>query len=285
MKLTLPLFVPALLLTGCGRLDAILFDPPTAPEQWCKTRPCVELAEVVLDQPLGTFLVYLLAALGLVAAWHFWRNRGKEKSRFWWAWALTLGGIAAGLAGTSYQAFGYELKCAGRELCVWTDWFEVAYMVLQNASVVCLIIAVAHACSGGGLRALLIKYAWANAAAHVLVTIYGVATATAFLLSFELLLLFALPALLTALGLNAVRYLRYRDEMDLALLGAWVWLFATNAIYFAYLMAGFTQILWRDGSGFYFSENDVLHVGMIGWMLYLIFVVAGRVTDCSETAE
>ena len=51
----------ALRLGVCGRLDTILFDPPTAPEQWCKTRPCVELGGVVLDQPLGTFLVYLLA--------------------------------------------------------------------------------------------------------------------------------------------------------------------------------------------------------------------------------
>ena len=195
-----------------------------------------------------------------------------------------MGGIAAALAGTSYQAFGYELKCAGRELCVWTSWFEVAYMVLQNASVDCIVIAVAHSCTAGSWRKLPIKYAWANAVAYVLVTIYGVATANAFLISFEMLLLFAMPALLTALGLSALRYLRHRKEMDLALLGAWVWLFGTNAVYFAYLLAGFTQKFWRGGAGFYFSENDVLHVGMIGWMLYLIFVVAGRVTDQPEAA-
>lgn len=273
----------SLLLVGCGRLDSILVEPQMHPDQWCTTRPCVELGGIVLDQALGSLLVYLLAGLFLVAGLRLWRQRGTQRSRWWWAWSLALGGLAAASAGTSYQAFGYELKCAGRDACTWTSWFEVVYMVLQNVSVDCMVVAVAHSTTRHRLRRILIWYAGFNALAHVVVTVYGVLSGNSFLLSFELLLLFSSPAFVVALGLNGVRYYRDRQTLDAVLLGAWAWLFVTNAAYFGYLVAGCTETFWRHGAGFYFSENDVLHVGMIGWILYLHYVVVPHIRD--RTAE
>jgi hypothetical protein len=44
-------------------------------------------------------------------------------------------------------------------------------------------------------------------------------------------------------------------------------------------MLGITQTLWaRD---VWFSENDVLHIGLIVWMVYLARVVAPRVKDAA----
>ena len=57
----------------------------------------------------------------------------------------------------------------------------------------------------------------------------------------------------------------------------WAWLVLTLAAYFVYLMSGTTQVLWARGV--WFSENDVLHIGLIGWMIYLAWVVAPRVRD------
>jgi len=242
-------------------------------------RPCVELAGRVWTEPLGSVLIYALAVLWIWAGWRFWRERARERSRFWWAISLFLGGVAAASAGTSYQALSYELKCAGRALCVWTSGFEVAYLALQNASSACAVVAVAYCCTRGRLRGALVAYAALDAALHVAITAYGTATADPSLLSFEVLLAFSLPALLLGLGLNGWRYLRYRSALDGALLGAWAWLVATNGAYYAYLVGGWRQSLWRDGAGFYFSENDVLHVGMIGWTLYMRFVVAPRTVD------
>jgi len=37
-----------------------------------------------------------------------------------------------------------------------------------------------------------------------------------------------------------------------------------------------------DRQGFYFSENDVLHIGMIGWMLYFMRVVSKNVRDLPD---
>lgn len=242
-------------------------------------RPCVEIGGTIWTEPLGSVLIYALAALWIWAGWRFWRERGRERSRFWWAWALFLGGAAAASAGTSYQAFSYELKCAGRALCVWTSGFEVAYLALQNSSGACSVVAVAWSSTTGVVRKVLTAYAAGNAALHLALTAYGVATADASLLSFELLLAFSLPALLLGFALNGYRFLRYRTPLDAALLGAWLWLVVTNAAYYGYLVGGHRQAFWRDGAGFYFSENDVLHVGMIGWTLYMRFVVAARVRD------
>jgi hypothetical protein len=59
-------------------------------------------------------------------------------------------------------------------------------------------------------------------------------------------------------------------------------LIAVNAAYYAYWAAGITQTLWQDGEGFYFSENDVLHVGYIAWLLYLAFGLGPRLADAPQ---
>ncbi|MFT4825695.1 MAG: hypothetical protein ACJAUG_003383 [Halioglobus sp.] len=87
--------------------------------------PCLDIfvIGVVLDQPLSTALVYLLGAMWIWAGFQFWKSREDLASKYWCAVAMLLGGIGAFLAGTSYQAFGFELKCAGRDTCTSTSWW------------------------------------------------------------------------------------------------------------------------------------------------------------------
>jgi hypothetical protein len=56
-------------------------------------------------------------------------------------------------------------------------------------------------------------------------------------------------------------------------------LVVVQVTYFAYSSAGLTETLWDRGSGFYFSENDVLHVGMMLWIAYVVFVVGKQLCD------
>jgi len=72
--------------------------------------------------------------------------------------------------------------------------------------------------------------------------------------------------------------------MDLAILGAGVWLIVTIFAYSAYLAAGLTTRFWDGGNGFYFSENDVLHIGMILFIAHLVAVVADRLRDHAPAA-
>jgi hypothetical protein len=71
--------------------------------------------------------------------------------------------------------------------------------------------------------------------------------------------------------------------MDLALLGTWLWLGITLGAYFLYLVLDLTHDLWAQGV--WFSENDVLPIGLILWMLYIALAVVRRVADAPASSE
>lgn len=268
-----------LLLSGCSRIDSLLMEPKITPEQWCDGMPCAEILStgVILNQPFSSLLVYLLGLLWIWAGLRFWNTAEGQVSKRWWCISLMLGGVAAISAGTSYQAFGYELKCAGQEFCRWTSWWEIAYMTLQVGSFNAMLVAVAHSCTTGAVRRGLIVYAGINFVLHFVVTLVGLYTPDKFLLSFELLVLFITPAMLIVFFINVWRYARYRQLLDLVLLGSWALLVVANTAYYAYLSLGYTQRLWERGV--WFSENDVLHVLVAVWVVYVGRVLVERVHD------
>lgn len=65
------------------------------------------------------------------------------------------------------------------------------------------------------------------------------------------------------------------------LLGVWGWLIVTIAAYFLYYISDAAENLWARGM--WFTENDVLHVGLIIWMVYLS-VIARQVRDETQTS-
>lgn len=267
--------------TGCGRLEEIPFSPVQTPESWLRIQPFAELhiasRSILIVQPTTSAIVYLLGLVTIGVGLTFLRIRNGQRSRLWWGIALLLWGTGALLAGTSYEAFSYQIKCAGRELCVWTSWWEVSYLIVSAASVDAMLLAQAHACNSGRMRTLVSFYAWANLALYIALVLAGAFLAVRFLLSFELLLIVAAPSILFLILQNSRRYRKQKRPMDLVLLGAWLWLVVTMAAYFIYLISGLTQRLWDERV--WFSENDVLHLGLIVWMAYLGKIVAPQLVD------
>lgn len=266
----------ALILAGCGRLDELTHQPPTTPQQWCAQRPCIEVASTTVNEPIGIFLVFALAAFWLASGVYFLRTRRSQHSRTWFGVALVLGGIGAALAGISYQLFSYVLKCEGRELCVLTNGYEVAYSVTQAWSVSAMVVAVAYACTTGRSRTLLIWYALLNALVYCAVTIVGVMLPSALLLSFTVLMLFALPGVVIVIVITARRLGQPKER---AIFTAAVLLLLVQVAYYAYWTAGLTAQLWDNGNGIYFSENDVLHIGFILWLAFLLWRVGPTLDD------
>ena len=258
--------VLAVLLAGCGRLDELQYSPATTPDQWCQQRPCVEVGDTILNEPLGTVLVFGLALLWLIVGTYFLLTRAGQRSRAWFGLALLLGGVSAALAGISYQALSYVLKCEGLQYCRLTNGFEVGYSLTQAFSVSAMLVAVAYACTTGGTRRGFLTYAGVNAGVYVLVTVIAVMLPSAVLLSFPVLMLFAVPGLVMVIVIAARRR---ADRMARVILNIALLQILVQAAYFAYYAAGITQTLWDDGKGFYFSENDVLHVGTILWLVYV----------------
>ena len=271
-----------LILTGCDRIDSLLWQPKTTPTQWCESMPCVELfsSGVTLTQPTSTLLIYLLGLMWLWVGWRFWQRDNEQKSRRWWSIAMTLGGIAAISAGTSYQAFGFELKCTEREFCTWTSWWEIVYLALQTGSVNAMLAGVAYACTKGLMRRLLLTYALVNTVIYCGVAAAGAFLPNRFMISFEMLVLFSTPSFLVCFLINGCRYINEKSDKDKILLGAWIIMFVTNVLYYGYLLLGYTQILWSKG--FWFSENDVLHVLMLIWVWYVGTAVVSVMADAES---
>ncbi|HEX6888189.1 MAG TPA: hypothetical protein VF143_08790 [Candidatus Nanopelagicales bacterium] len=271
--------VTTLVLAGCGSLDELAYDPPTTPTQWCLDRPCVELGGTVLNEPLGTALVALLTVLWLAAGAGFLVSRRRQRSRTWLGIALLLAGLGAGQAGISYQAFAYELKCAGWQTCRLTTGWEVGYSLTQAASVAAMLVAVAFACTVGRTRRGIITFAAVDVAVYAGVVALGVALPSATLLSFTVLMAFAVPGIVLVLVVASRRFRATRDPMDRSLvMAAWL-LVAVQLAYFASWLSGATQLLWDGGAGIYVSENEVLHVGMILWLGYVLIRLGPRLRD------
>ncbi|MDQ1249762.1 MAG: hypothetical protein QG597_4138 [Actinomycetota bacterium] len=278
----LTLALSALALAGCGRLDELTYEPPTTPAQWCEQRPCIDVGGTVINEPIGIVLVFGLALMWIGAGVYFLMSRRGQRSRVWFGVALVLGGIGAGLAGTSYQLFSYVLKCEGRDLCVLTNGYEVAYSVTQAWSVSAMVVAVAYACTLGRARTGLIVYAVINAVVYCVVTAIGVMAPSATLLSFSVLMLFALPGVLIVIAITARRLGQPKER---AIFTAAILLLLVQVAYYAYWASGLTQTLWDDGNGFYFSENDVLHIGFILWLAYLLWRVGPTLADRDDVTR
>ena len=265
-------------LSSC-KLDQLVYEPQTTPEAWNSIRPFVELGGIVLNEPLGSFLVFLLAFLWILSGFYFLQKQNNQSSRKWFGIALILGGVGAFQAGISYQAFSYLLKCKGYDFCRLTNGFEVGYSVTQAISVSAMLSSVAIACTVGFLRKTIIGYCILNAVVYIVFTIVGITQPNKTLLSFEVLMLFAVPGLLFVIIISGISYIKSRAPLDSSLFMAAILQVVVQAAYFGYYGAGITQKLYKNGEGFYFSENDVLHVGMILWLAYIVLVVGKHLQD------
>ena len=273
-------------VSGFSRLKTIPYtDPKLTPSNWCETQPCAKFQiaskEIILTQPSSTIFVYFLGLVTIGAGLYFLHIRDSEISRLWWGVALLLWGIGALLAGPSYQAFGYQIKCAGRKSCAWTSWWEVVYLMFQQVSMDAILVAVAYSCAEGSLRIVLLVYALVSAGVYVIFTLVGGIVPVKSLITFNWMVWFSSPILLLLFILNGWRYYLFGDAMNLALLGAWILLLITSGAYSLYDNLDITRKLWAGGQGIWFSQNDVLHIGLILWMIYITAVVANRVKDFS----
>ena len=135
------------------------------------------------------------------------------------------------------------------------------------------------------MRKTLFAYCALNAAIYVVVTLIGISRPDKLLLSFEVLMLFALPGILFVILVSGIQYFRRKTKLDASLLGASLLLVLVNVAYFAYYGAGITASLYKKGAGFYFSENDVLHLGMIVWLAFVVRTVGRHLADFEAAAD
>jgi len=282
------IYVVSLVLLGTilflfffNNLDKLLYEPLMTPEEWCASQPCVEVQFLsytfIIVQPTSTVLVYGLGFLTVGVGLFFLKQNKGQISIQWWGISMLFWGLGALFAGTSYQIFSYELKCSGREYCLWTSWWEISYLLLTVGALNAIMMAQSYSCASGRFRRLLQFYSLINSGIYLIIVVIGTLIPIRFLISFELLVLFLFPITLFFFLLNTVRYLKEKNPMDLRLLITSLSLGIIILLYYTYYLLGITEILWEQG--IWFSENDVLHITLIIWILYIGKIVPTYVED------
>ncbi len=258
-------------LAGCQRLDNIDYSPKQSPETFLQNQHWIKIGagnfSFIWSQPSSTLIVYFVGLLTMYVGYTFLRHSNQQQAKLWWGIGLLLTGLGALFAGTSYQAFGYEIKCAGRASCTWTSWWEIIYMLLSVPGMNAFLIATAHTNAKGNFRKAMIVYAIINTLAYSLLLMYGALQAVKWQVSFDFMSLVSLPSVLFLLLLHGITYAKHKDKMNLLLLNTWLIFVLVGLTYGLSLHLGITASLWQNG--IWFTENDVLHLGMIGWVYYI----------------
>jgi hypothetical protein len=258
-------------------------DPELTPDNWCRVQPCMTIRlgsrAIRITQPSSTILVYLLGILTTGVGLLFLVDLAGQSARFWWGISLVLWGVGALLAGTSYQAFGYQIKCAGQAVCSWTSWWEVIYLILQQWSMAAMLVAVGYSCTAGFGQTILLSFAALSALIYCIVTLAGALMPRQSLITFEAMVAACSPFFVILVILNGWRYVQFAAQIDAVLLGVWVGLLVTMLAYWLYDRLKLTEHLWAGGKGVWFSQNDVLHIGLIIWVIYIAAVVVPQIRD------
>ncbi len=260
-------------------IEKLKHNPPVRSDQWCENQPCIEWGDWTISQPTSSVLVYVLALITIWVAYLFLKDHRNQHSRKWWGISLLLGGVGAFLAGTSFQAFGFMIKCSGKTICDLTSWWEIAYNILTVWGAGALLIAIAYSSMNAQAQKWSKAYAFLSSLIYTVVCLVGAFKPNAFMVSFELMILFSLPIYVYIILLHFIQLLKNKSQLVKRFLYCWGILALTLAAYYFYLTTNITQILWTNG--IWFSENDVLHVLMIVWCFYIYFYLLDVVEDCS----
>ncbi len=247
------------------------------PQEWLQSHWYVVWNDLVLAEPSSTFFVFLLAIVILLLAFRFLKNANNQRSRIWFGLSMLAWSLSTFSAGVSYQIFSYELKCAGRTLCLWTTSWEIAYLFLYVLSVKLLVVAVSHCCGQSRVRKYFAGYALIMGFIYSVILLAGILLPNQFLISFELMVLFLVPSYVLMFLLNLKNLRKSKKLIDIRLIKAWVGMLLITIAYFAFFLSGISTWLWQRG--IWFNANDVLHLLLIAWALYIFFKVSHLIID------
>ncbi len=251
--------------------NGILQEPLTTPSEYLNSMPHVKIFGFILNKPSSTFFIFFLGIQTIVLGITFLKNRQYD-THLWWGIAMVFWGVGALLAGTSYQAFGYQLKCVDYSYCIYTSWFELAYYYVTALSMSSLGVAIAKTILPKNKRLFLYYYSAIAIIIYTILLLIGSVVSNKFLISYELFTLFFMPLYIVFFVYSVVLYKQEKDALNKQLITTWLLFVVVNASYYIYYFLGVGESLYTN-TGIWFSANDVLHVALILWMGYIQFVL------------
>jgi len=256
--------------------------PLSTPSSFLQSMPYVTITifdfEVVLIQPSSTFFIYLLGLLMILLGIFFFWTKANQKSRFLFGIGLILWGVGALLAGTSYQAFGYVLKCQGLDYCVFTSKFELLYLLMTAYSINFILAGVAYLEKDEFRRKKIIQFAIYHSLAYTLFLLIGVIVPNKFMVSYEGFMLFVGGEFILMFAMNLRNHLLHKDRLNKNFVVVWILFLLVNLFYFIYLFSGVSTKLYELYQ-IWFNANDVLHVLLIVWALSIYILLGKQLKD------
>jgi hypothetical protein len=263
--------------------NSLLQDPKTTGEDFLSSMPYVQWGDFILIQPSSTFFVYFLGLVLIVLGCYLIQTAKGNKSRLDYGIGYALWGVSAILAGTSYQAFGYELKYAGRPYGLFTSVFELLYMITTAEAILYLLAGTSYyATTNPKIQKALPYVAIAYGLIYGIVFLIGVALPIQTIVTYLFFVAFFAPAFILMLILNIARFAHQKDVLDRNMLISWGLFALANILYFIAYFSGFPTAIYK-ASGFWFNENDILHVSMTVWVIATFFLLRKELKDNNET--
>jgi len=244
------LSIIVLVLLGIFLPNNLLLEPLVTPSEYLNSIPYWTIGDTIIIVPSSTIFVYILGAITILLGISFLKQ--KREVSYWWSISMIFWGLGAILAGTSYQGLGYELKCSGEVYCSFTSWFELSYLYVTAMSIAALAVAIAKSILPIDKQKPLLYYAIISSIVYPIILVLGSVLEIRFLISYELFTIFFMPLFIVFFVYSIT----------------WILFLAVNVSYYVYFYLGFTESLY-DNFGIWFSANDVLHVLLIIWMIYL----------------
>jgi hypothetical protein len=285
MLIALGVMVLSILLVCIfSNISSLYASPLQTPAEFLASMPYITMTifgqSFILIQPSSTFFVYFLGIVMIVIGILFIKNKENQNLRFYWGIGLILWGISAIVAGTSYQAFGYELKCRGQEYCLFTSNWELVYMLLTAYCINGIVVATGFTSTNEKGRKLLIKFAIIDSIAYSIYMLIGCIVPNQFMISYEGFMAFIGLNFVLMFVLYILHYKKYKDKLNKNLIIIMIGFMIVNLGYFIYLLGGFATPLYEN-YGIWFNANDVLHILLTIWTV-LIYCLLRKSTDCIE---
>ncbi len=242
--------------------SSILMEPNVTGAEYLASIPHTIIYGIVLIKPSSSLIVYALG-ISIIVVGIMFLNLDNRTRRIWGT-GIILWGIGTLLAGSSYQMFGYELKCIGQTYCSFTSWWELAYLYITGLSIAFMTAAILHYV----YKEKYVTIPIYGAALYGLVLIIGSIIDINLLITYEFFLLYFFWFFLVMLIVNIKEYRKTKELYHYKLIRTWINMLVINIVYFVYLFSGIPEWLWQRG--IWFSANDVLHIGIFIWF-YVIW--------------
>jgi hypothetical protein len=260
------IFMIVLILLYIFMPSGILVEPNITPAEYLNSIPYVTIFNRwIIITPLSTIIVYVLGIQIMLIGSLFIKNHQTV-----WGISLLFWGLGTLLAGTSYQGLGYELKCRDLIFCQFTSWFELSYLFVTAISIAMMAVAFAQEFLNKDHQKYLVRYAKYALIVYTVLLVTGSILENRILISYEIFTVFFMPLFVVFFVINIMNYRKHQDQLNRSFIQLWIWFLIVNVAYYAYYIPGFTESLYEN-TGLYFSANDVLHIGLMGWFGLMLF--------------